>query len=703
MNSLRRLLPILILLAFTAFAAAADWPPLTDADRQFTAVPGDASAPAVTLYREQIDDNMNNFLSVYERRKILTEAGRKYATVELPLGRTFNIDMVSGRTIHPDGSITPFQEKWIDQTITRDGKQLTIKTFTLPYAEVGSILDFRYRLRYMDFRVFPPEWDVQTDLFQRSAYFKFIPMQNRGYASVRLPNGELARNLAWTPFLGTDAKPEMHTLPAQTHATIHDVLLWVDLHENDVPAVVSEPFMPPVSMTRWRVYFYYQTTMKPDEFWRNQGKFWNKDVQRFLEKNDGVADSVVKITSKSDSDERNVKSIYSVVAALKHDTPNAAYSKERGYPLEYRSAECVMASGIVGIADSGGTGGCVQDQASPVDQKRRNRGVKDVLTESGGSHNELNRLFVAMVRAAGIPASLIWVTDRSEQAFLRDYMSTDQLDGEIAVVQLNNKDIFLDPGTKFCPYGLVDWRYSSSMGLRQNGNGGADIGQTPALAYQQSLVTRKIDLSLDSQGFLSGSVALYLSGVPAMLRRQAADRLDANAKKQFLENELAALLGPQSHVELANSPDWNSADPELMAQFRIKIPVPPSDPKTLNLPEYVFHSNDKLLFPASTRSNAIEFRYPWQEADEVRVSLPPGFTVAKLPPDESFGLPYARYRVQRKQESADKLYARRDFIMGINLLLPEKYKEVKDFFDKINANDIQPAVLSLSTNAAAQN
>lgn len=179
MNSFRFLLSLYFLLGLTTFAAGADWPPITDADRQFTSVPGDPSAPAVILYREQTDDNMNNFLAVYERRKILTAEGRRYATIELPSGRTFSIDMVSGRTIHANGLITPFQERPVEQTVTRDGKQLTVKTFTLPDAEVGSILDFRYRLRYMDFRVFPPEWDVQTDLFQRNAYFKFIPMQNR--------------------------------------------------------------------------------------------------------------------------------------------------------------------------------------------------------------------------------------------------------------------------------------------------------------------------------------------------------------------------------------------------------------------------------------------------------------------------------------------------------------------------------------------
>jgi hypothetical protein len=79
MNSFRFLLFFHFLLGLSTFAAGADWPPITDADRQFTTVPGDPSAPAVILYREQTDDNMNNFLEVYETRTILTAAGRKYA------------------------------------------------------------------------------------------------------------------------------------------------------------------------------------------------------------------------------------------------------------------------------------------------------------------------------------------------------------------------------------------------------------------------------------------------------------------------------------------------------------------------------------------------------------------------------------------------------------------------------------------------
>jgi len=697
-TTMRKISLIVALLLSIALARAlafgADWPPISDSDRSFNSVPEQPGAPAVILTREQTDDNMNNVLTVYERIKILNEAGRKYATVELPYSRVASIAELKGRTVRADGSVIPFTGKPFE-VIRKgaDGIPITVKAFMLPDAEIGSILDFRYSLRYDDKRVFPPEWEVQTDLFQRNAYLKFIPLQNRGYASVRLDHDQLATNLAWTPLLGNGAQPQMHTLPAKTLASVHDVLLWVDLKMTDVPALIEEPFMPSPALLKWRVYFYYQSTLKPEEYWKNEEKFWEKDVETFLERNDGVAAAVSRLVSPGDGPEQKVQKIYSFVVSLKNQRSDPKLARQKAYALEYRSAECIMESGIVGIAASGGPGGCVHAESFPAEEKKQTRGVRDVLQE-GGTHDELNRLFIAMVHAAGLPGSLLWVTDRSQQAFLKGFLSTDQLDGEIAVVQLDGKDVFLDPGTKFCPYGVIDWRYSSAMGLRQN-TSGTEFGETPSLDYKQSLITRKADLVLDPNGILSGAVSLVFKGIPAMVRRQIAEAAGTDLRKTILSDELTGLLRGTSEVELLNSPDWNATDAPLVAQFRVRVAVPAVANQELSLALQVFQAGEKPWFPAAARSNAVDFHYPWQEADEVHVSLPAGVAVEKLAQDDSLTIAYARYRVQHRQEAPNKLYARRDFIMGTGLLLPEKYKQLKEFFDKITSDDAQTTLLKL--------
>ena len=82
------------------------------------------------------------------------------------------------------------------------------------------------------------------------------------------------------------------------------------------------------------------------------------------------------------------------------------------------------------------------------------------------------------------------------------------------------------------------------------------------------------------------------------------------------------------------------------------------------------------------------------------MKLLPGIEVESLAPDDAVTLQYARYRVQQKHEVPDEIYSRRDFIMGISLLLPDHYKEVKDFFDKITADDGQSALLKPSPSTA---
>src|SRR5581483_9032905 len=104
---------------------------------------------------------------------------------------------------------------------------------------------YRYSLRYNDNMVLAPQWEVQTNLFQRKAYFKFIPFQNHDNMEITLAHGQISQGIAWTPFLGDGPQPQKHELPKQSFATVHDVGFWIDLTRTNIPALVEEPFMPP--------------------------------------------------------------------------------------------------------------------------------------------------------------------------------------------------------------------------------------------------------------------------------------------------------------------------------------------------------------------------------------------------------------------------------------------------------------------------
>lgn len=666
MKIARWLYPLSLLPFFLSLQAFADWPPISPDDLKMTSLAEQPGAPAMVLNREEIDDDVNNVHSVYERIKILTDAGREYANVELPYShRGFSITGISGQTVHADGSVVSFEGKPFDKTVIRSGGiRINVKSFTLPDVQVGSIIDYKYSLRYEDHMLLPPDWEVQTELFQRKVYLKFIPFQNHGNTYVVLDHGQISNGLAWTPFL-INAAPQKHELPGFAFATAHDVGFWVDLSMSDIPAFIEEPFMPPANMLKQRVYFYYQQNLKMEDYWKAEGKFWNKDVEEFLGKNKGIDEALAKIVSASDTPEQKVHKIYGFVSSLE----NQDYAPER------------------------------TKQEEKVLDIKTIKGADNVLEQHSGTHDELNRLFVSMVRRAGIPASLIWVPSRDQDVFIKQYLSTQQLQAEIAVVQLDGKDVFLDPGSKFCPYGILDWRYSGVQGLRQSPKG-AEIGQTPMPSYTQTVTTRMARIALDDHGMASGTVSLLFKGSTAMHLRQRGGKTDSEGRKKLLEDDLREVLPGNSEISLTNSPDWDNPDAPLIAQFQVSCPFAVAAGKRLLLQQQFFQINEKPRFPATDRKNAVYFHITWEEADEVHITIPPGMEVESLAPDDTVKLPYALYKVQHKQEAPNQIFTRREFAMAEGIFPPNQYKEIKGFFDKVKADDDQPALVRLSQSVA---
>src|SRR5205823_15112738 len=51
------------------------------------------------------------------------------------------------------------------------GVKVMAKVFTLPDVQVGSIIEYRYKLRYDDHSLKSPDWYIQTDLWTRKSHY----------------------------------------------------------------------------------------------------------------------------------------------------------------------------------------------------------------------------------------------------------------------------------------------------------------------------------------------------------------------------------------------------------------------------------------------------------------------------------------------------------------------------------------------------
>ena len=653
---------LIILAASLLNTVAADWPSIAPEDKAMTSVAKQPGAPGVILYREDSADDPKNFRTVYVRLKVLTEAGLKYKDVEIPVGRKpFTITQFSARTVHPDGQVTLFGGEATDRLVLHDhGMLARAKVFTLPSVEVGSILDYRYTLHYPEGSRNAPEWMVQTDLFQKKVVFKFVPtryqpktdslrVDSNSYAFIGIdPFEPINSEEASINHLPSGQSPEDHIIPFVLYK-------WIGFEMNDVPAALSEPDIPPAGVMNWRVEFFYRVNLNPDAYWKSVGKVWDNNIESSLEKKNGIAETVGELTTAADTPETKVRKLYAYVSAMENQTfaPVAA----------------------------------APSSAAP------GRGAESILQSRSGTHDELNRVFVAMVRAAGVPAMMMWVPDRGRAAFDVNLMSVDQLDAEVAVVRLDGKEVFLDPGTKFCPFGQLAWHYAGSRGLRQTGGGSTVLADTPAPTYKDALIQRVALLHLSAKGNMEGSLAVGFSGQEAMVRRQRAATMSADERNELLQAEVASWLPRGNQLTLTNAPEWDKTEDVLVGKFSVTGPLAINKGQGWVVPLNVFAGAAKSPFTSAQRVSPVQFDYASRQVDEMHISSPADVEWAIVPSSRHVKTGYSVYTSECKREGANGIVCTRVVAMNTVLLSPNEYKDLKDFFDKVAAGDSETAAL----------
>jgi len=108
-------------------------------------------------------------------------------------------------------------------------------------------------------------------------------------------------------------------------------------------------------------------------------------------------------------------------------------------------------------------------QKSQQERDRENlkpaRSVEDVWTHGYGDGNQIAWLFLALVRAAGIQADPLIVSTRDVHFFNPNIMNPNDLNSNVVIVTLDGKELYLDPGTEFAPFGILPWSETAVQGF----------------------------------------------------------------------------------------------------------------------------------------------------------------------------------------------------------------------------------------------
>jgi hypothetical protein len=666
--TIARCLLLLSLIAVTSIARADQWTAPTAEELKMTSQPEVPGAAAVYLFKEEITDDKLHMWSKYVRLKVLTEAGKDFANVELKQYSTsdyggYSIRAIAGRTIHPDGTVIPFTGKPFDKLIQKgQGYKEMAKVFTLPDVEVGSIIEYRYELTYDDNRYISPDWFVQSDLFTRKAHYLWRPT-NDSLVTSDDDGGQVTSGIAWTPILPKGADFKQTRLPEMNH---DGGQLVIELNIHDVPAVPDEEFMPPIESLSYRVLFYYTPYRNGDEFWKNQGKRWAKSRDKFIGPGSKVKAAVKELVADSDTQDQKLRKLYADVMKL----DNTSYNRER-------SASEEKSEGLNEV-----------------------RNTDDVWERKRGTDDQIAQLFVAMARAAGMKAYLMGITNRDRNLFLPNYYSLNQLDDDIAIVDVDGKEQYFDPGQRYCPYQQLAWKHTLVQGLRQT-DGGSALAQTPYFSYKDARTDRIADLTMDERGEAAGTVTMTYRGAPALRWRQAYLRGDNTSVKADLENEMEKLMPGGMDVKVWSIKNLEEYEEPLIVGFNVKGQIASSTGKRLLVPGDIFEVNTKPAFPHEKREIPVYFEYPNSVLDAVRVKFPATLALESVPATQQLQLEKVAAYAIASTSSATAVLIHRNFLLGDILFSPQQFPDLRAFYNKAETRDQEPIVLKVVTGATA--
>jgi hypothetical protein len=633
-----------------------DWQPINPEELKMTA---DAAhqGDAIILYHEETADDMTRHRYVYKRLKVLTEKGKDRASVEVPYDASYmGITDIRARAIAPDGTITPFTGKAFNSTIVKaHGVKYLAKTFTLPNVQVGSIIEWKYT-EYWENYVFAPHWVLQDDLLTKHAKFSFIPMFKSGHY-IEDSRGEI-KDRVYYSLIGLPENTAIKTVANSR----------MELELKDIPAFEEEDFAPPSEVLKMRVNFYYGTSKmaKPQEFWKEEGKYWNKEVDKFAGHSAGVSAAVGKTTSPSDSAEQKARKIYAYVQKIK----NLNYSGTQGRLEMLLSRE-----------------------------SREKRTVADVLEKNEGFRDEIARLYWAMARAANVPAFLMRVADRDEYFFQQNIPNPSQLTSEVVIVTVDGKEVFLDPGTPLCPFGSLGWQHTSTQGVRQTATGGTQLAPTPSASYKDAISKRVGRLIVREDGSAKGKIGIGWAGEEALTHRLRGLKTDDAGRKKELEDELKAMLPSGASVLLDTVEGWDDAEKQLSATFSVEIPSYASSAgKRMLVPTNLFQSRSRQPFAHGERKQPVYFNFPYYLMDETTITFPATYQMENLPEVQPIKTDFSVYNLKHSAKG-NTVTISRTFAIAEIAFKQNEYGELRKFFGEVSNGDSQPLVLTATKRA----
>jgi len=255
--------------------------------------------------------------------------------------------------------------------------------------------------------------------------------------------------------------------------------------------------------------------------------------------------------------------------------------------------------------------------------------LNDVFLAKSGNSGEINLIYLALLRKAGIDAHPVLLSTRSHGRMIKTYPIIDQFNHMIIAIELDEETALLDVGlpTKAMNYPQVNSLNKSGWLLDPDAPQWIDI--EPPVTNTTTMATLSINARGNMVGKLQGKYRGYRG---ADLRAYLAD-----AEAQYPLHWQALLPGLKTDSVFIKHIDDYDKSLHIVAQVEISDLIERREDLLYISPVFISDFLKNKL-PNKNRICPVEMTFPHSENFVLNLEIPEGYTVASLPVPVSLSL-----------------------------------------------------------------
>ena len=259
--------------------------------------------------------------------------------------------------------------------------------------------------------------------------------------------------------------------------------------------------MPPEDQVRSWVLLFYSRKFKidPDKFWQDHGKEKFKEYSEEIKVDGGVKAKAAELVAGAATHDEKLERIREYCV---RDIRNV-YHDRYGVTAEERK------------------------------KLKERRKPSDTIKTGMGAGGDINRLFVALLQAAGFHARMALVAGRDDRFFNAGFLNLYFLNRTNVAVEVDGDWRFFDPASPYLPVGMLGWREEGVQALIAD-NKEPQFVMTPMTGPERTSVTRVGKFKLSPDGTLEGDVIAQFKGHFGVTRKTRYDGLTEEERESTL-------------------------------------------------------------------------------------------------------------------------------------------------------------------------